>query len=102
MFINNITEMCGELTVLSSGVSETKYTSELTLTATTKLNGKTILCIAGFDPIGNDTIKVGGLHIIEWPCIHACARRLSFFVNLRSILFRFYLEISQGGTGGCG
>ena len=53
--------VCGNLTAVSVGVSGTEYTSRLTLTATTELNGTVISCtLAGIVVIGSDTVYVGG------------------------------------------
>ena len=52
---------CGDLTAMSVGVNGTEYTSRLTLTATTELNGRMINCSHnGVELIGTDTIRVGG------------------------------------------
>ena len=41
---NGISRFCGDLSAMSVEVSENEYTSQLTLTATTELNGMTINC----------------------------------------------------------
>ena len=80
----NIT--CGPLTVMSVGVSGTEYTSRLTLTATTELNGAMINCTLstsnGDVLIGSDTIKVGAMKLL--PLFHVPVTQL----------FRLLLETS--------
>ena len=51
---------CGNLSAVSVGVDGRNYTSRLTLTATTRLNGATVECSLGALEIGTDKIKVGG------------------------------------------
>ena len=58
---NGVSDNCNDLTAMSVGVSETEYTSRLTLNATAELNGKTVNCtLGGTKLIGSDTIRVGG------------------------------------------
>ena len=83
----NIT--CGPLTVMSVGVNGTEYTSRLTLTATTELNGAMINCTLSTSIdnvlIGSDTIKVGGLSAMKLlPLFHVSVTQL----------FRLLLETS--------
>ena len=52
---------CGDLTAMSVGVDGTNYTSRLTVTANTGLNGTMIDCtISSVLLVGFDTIRVGG------------------------------------------
>ena len=56
---------CGDLTAMSVGVNGTEYTSRLTLTATTELNGRMVNCtLNGVELIGSDTIKVQGINAL--------------------------------------
>ena len=48
-FQSGVKNKCGNLTVMSVGVSGTEYTSRLTLTATTELNGRMINCTFAHD-----------------------------------------------------
>ncbi len=55
---------CGGLSAVSTGFSGNDYTSTLTLTATTELNGLTVVCMLGENfVVGNDTIKIGGKYV---------------------------------------
>ena len=52
---------CGDLSATSVGVVDTNYTSRLTVTANTGLDGTMISCtISNVQLEGSDTIKVGG------------------------------------------
>ncbi len=58
---SEVTIPCGDLSAMSVGVSGSNYTSRLTLTATTALNGRTVECTRSLSDIfGNDTIRIGG------------------------------------------
>ena len=52
---------CGDLSAMSIGVNGNNYTSRLTVTANTGLDGTMIDCtISGVVLEGSDTIRVGG------------------------------------------
>ena len=52
---------CGNLSAMSIGVDGTNYTSRLTVTANTGLNGTMINCtISNVLLEGSDTIRIGG------------------------------------------
>ncbi len=58
---NGVSGSCGDLSVMSVEVSGNEYTSRLTLTATTELNGMTINCtLSSVVDFGSDTVKTGG------------------------------------------
>ena len=61
---NGASETCGDLSAMSVGVNGDNYTSRLTLTATTGLNGMTIECTrSGQLVIGNNTLRTGGNYL---------------------------------------
>ena len=52
---------CGTLRATALKVSGSNYVSQLNLTATNELNGKTLVCsLGGWAVIGSDNISVGG------------------------------------------
>ena len=58
---NGVSGFCGDLSAMSVGVNGNEYTSRLTLTATTELNGMTINCtLSSVVDFGSDTVKIGG------------------------------------------
>ena len=61
-YVNGTTSAtCGDLSAMSVGVDGTNYTSRLTVTANTGLDGTMIDCtISGAVSEGSDTIRVGG------------------------------------------
>ena len=60
-YVNGTTATCGDLTAMSIGVDGNNYTSRLTVTANTGLNGSMIDCtISSLVLEGFDTIRVGG------------------------------------------
>ena len=66
-FTNMLTASCGTLTATSLKVIGNNYVSQLSLTATMELNGRTLLCsLGGLAIIGSDVIPVGG-----WCYMHA-------------------------------
>ena len=61
VYANGTSTTCGDLSAMSIGVDGTNYTSRLTVTANTGLNGTMINCtISGVVLEGFDTIRVGG------------------------------------------
>ena len=60
-YASGANDTCGDLSAMSIGVDGTNYTSRLTVTANTGLDGTLINCtISGVLLEGSDTIRVGG------------------------------------------
>ena len=60
-YTSGTNDTCGDLSAMSVGVIGTNYTSRLTVTANTGLDGTIINCtISGVVLEGSDTIRVGG------------------------------------------
>ena len=61
VYASVVSDTCGDLSAMSIGVDDTNYTSRLTVTANTGLNGTMINCtISNVVLEGSDTIRVGG------------------------------------------
>ena len=60
-YVSGTNDICGDLSATSVSVVGTNYTSRLTVTANTGLDGTMINCtISGVVLEGSDTIRVGG------------------------------------------
>ena len=60
-YVSGTMNTCGDSSAMSVGVDGTNYTSRLTVTANTGLDGTMINCtISGKTLEGSDTIRVGG------------------------------------------
>ena len=60
-YVNGTNATCGDLSAMSVGVDGSNYTSRLTVTANTGLDGTMIDCtISNVVLEGSDTIRVGG------------------------------------------
>ena len=60
-YVSGTSATCGDLSAMSIGVDGTNYTSRLTVTASTGLDGTMIDCtISNVVLEGSDTIRVGG------------------------------------------
>ena len=61
VYASGVSDTCGDLSAMSVGVDGTNYTSGLTVTANTGLDGTMINCTIGNVVLeGSDTIRVGG------------------------------------------
>ena len=61
VYASGTSDTCGDLSAMSIGTDGTNYTSRLTVTANTGLDGTVIDCtISGVVLEGSDTIRVGG------------------------------------------
>ncbi len=61
---SNASVIRGGFSARSHGFSGSDFTSSLTFMATSSSNGTTVVCNLGaIIEIGNDTIKIGGIHI---------------------------------------
>ena len=59
-FTEMMTVFCGTLKATPLYINGSNYVSQLSLRATTKLNGTTLSCSLGPRTIGDDVITVGG------------------------------------------
>ena len=60
-YVNGTSDICGDLSAMSFGIDGSNYTSRLTVTANTGLDGTMIICtISNVVLEGSDAIRVGG------------------------------------------